>query len=38
MPGESRTIDIEWKNEDARGAKPIVEITGMNVPKSTIEL
>jgi hypothetical protein len=38
LPGESRTIDIEWKNEDARGAKPIVEITGMNVPKSTIEL
>ena len=38
MPGESRTIDIEWKNEDARGVKPIVEITGMNVPKSTIEL
>ena len=31
MPGESRTIDIEWKAEDARGCKPIVEITGMNV-------
>jgi len=38
MPGESRTIDIEWKAEDARGAKPIVEITGMNMPKTMIEL
>ena len=38
MPGESRTIGIEWKAEDARGAKPIVEITGMNMPKTMIEL
>jgi len=38
MPGESRTIDIEWKAEDARGCKPIVEITGMNMPKTMIEL
>ena len=38
MPGESRTIDIEWKNEDARGTSPIVEITGTNVPKMTVEL
>lgn len=38
MPGESRTINIEWKNEDTRGCKPIVEITGMNVSKSAITL
>ena len=36
MPGESRTIDIEWKNEDARGTSPIVEITGTNVPKQVV--
>ena len=38
MPGESRTIDIEWKNEDARGCKPIVEINGTNVTKMTVQL
>ena len=38
MPGESRTIDIEWKNEDARGCKPIVEITGTNVTQTTVQL
>ena len=38
MPGESRTIDIEWKNEDARGCKPVVEISGMNVTKITVQL
>ena len=38
MPGESRTIDIEWKTEDARGAQPIIEIAGMNLSKTTIEL
>ncbi len=38
MPGESRTIDIEWKNEDARGCKPVVEISGMNVTKITVRL
>ena len=38
MPGESRTITIEWKIEDARGCKPIVEISGMNVSKMTVEL
>ena len=36
MPGESRMIDIEWKNEDARGAKPVVEVTGMNVLKKVL--
>lgn len=38
MPGESRTIDIEWKNEDARGTIPVVEISGINVTKTTIQL
>ena len=38
MPGESRTIDIEWKAEDARGTMPIIEISGMNMTKTTIEL
>ena len=38
MPGESRTIDVEWKVEYARGTSPIVEITGMNVAKISIEL
>ena len=38
MPGESRTIDIEWKTEDARGTKPTIEITGTNMPKMTVEL
>ena len=30
MPGESRTIDIKWNTEDARGLTPVIEITGMN--------
>ena len=38
LPGESRTIGIEWKNEDTRGTTPIVEITGTNVTKTTIQL
>ena len=38
MPGESRTIDIEWKAEDARGTMPIIEISGTNMPKTTVEL
>ncbi|MBQ3364764.1 MAG: discoidin domain-containing protein [Muribaculaceae bacterium] len=38
MPGESRTIDIEWKAEDARGTTPIVEITGTNLTKTTVQL
>ena len=38
MPSESRTIDIEWKAEDARGTAPIIEITGTNVSKTTIKL
>ena len=38
MPGESRTIDLDWKAEDARGCKPIVEITGMNIELSVVSL
>jgi hypothetical protein len=38
MPGESRTIDIEWKVEDARGCQPIIEISGTNVSTSKIAL
>ncbi len=38
MPGESRTIGVEWKTEDARGCKPIVEITGMNVELLVVSL
>ena len=37
MPGESRTIDIDWNYRDARGCKPIIEISGMNVSKTTVE-
>ena len=38
MPGETRTIDVEWKAEDARGCQPIVEITGMNLSKTAVAL
>ena len=38
MPGESRTIDVEWKVEDARGCQPVIEISGTNVSKSKIAL
>ena len=38
MPGESRKINVEWKVEDARGTKPIVEITGTNLTKMTVSL
>ena len=38
MPGESRTIDIEWKVEDARGCQPVIEISGTNVSTSKIAL
>ena len=38
MPGESRPIDIDWKVEDARGTKPVVEISGMNITRTTVEL
>lgn len=31
MPGETKTIDIEINNSDARGSKPVVEIEGINI-------
>ncbi len=37
MPGESRSINVEWKNEDARGTKPLIEITGTNVEKMIVK-
>ena len=36
--GETRTINIEWKDEDARGCQPIIEITGMNLSKTIVGL
>ncbi len=38
MPGERRVINIEWKAEDARGTAPIIEITGTNLSKNTVQL
>ena len=32
MPGEKRTIRVEWNPRDARGMQPYVEISGFNVP------
>ncbi len=37
MPGESRSINVEWKNEDARGTRPLIEVTGTNVEKMIVE-
>ena len=30
MPGESKTVTISYRNEDSRGALPVVEVTGFN--------
>jgi beta-mannosidase len=30
MPGESRTITMTLKNQDTRGEKPIVALSGFN--------
>ncbi|MBR6282667.1 MAG: discoidin domain-containing protein [Muribaculaceae bacterium] len=38
LPGESRTITIEWNAADARGTTPVVEITGTNVKQCSIRL
>lgn len=32
MPGEQRTIDVEWNPRDARNQQPHLEISGFNVP------
>lgn len=34
MPGERRTIDIQFADEDGRGRKPIVVIEGFNVKQA----
>ncbi len=31
MPGETRSIDISWKNQDSRGQQPHIEITGIGM-------
>ena len=38
MPGESHTINVEWKVEDSRGCKPIVEISGTNLESLVVSL
>ena len=30
MPGEQKTVTVEWRKEDARGQQPRIEITGIN--------
>ena len=30
MPGEQKTICIEWNAEDARGQKPMIVVTSIN--------
>ena len=30
MPGEQKTVNIEWKAEDARGQEPMIEVTPIN--------
>ena len=32
MPHESRTVEVSWAAEDARGTDATVEITGFNIP------
>ncbi len=36
MPGDSKTVTVEWKEEDARSAAPQVEISGFNVKERTL--
>ena len=37
LPGERRTITIEWNPADARNTRPIIEITGTNLPAQQLE-
>ena len=30
MPGEQKTVTIQWRKEDARGQQPNIEVTGIN--------
>ncbi len=36
LPGECRTIAIEWNPADTRGTTPVVELSGTNVPAQTL--
>ena len=37
MPGESRVIDIQWDERDARYCRPVIEISGTNFIKTTVQ-
>ena len=30
MPGESKRVTVSYRNEDSRGALPIIAVTGFN--------
>ena len=30
MPGESKTVNVTWKQEDSRGQEPKIELTAIN--------
>lgn len=36
MPGEERTITVDWREQDARRQQPFVELTGFNVKQRTL--
>jgi len=31
MPGEKRTVAVDWNSEDARDGEPVIEVSGFNV-------
>ena len=37
MPGESRTVEVGWAGEDARGSSPVIEVTGFNIPQIRVQ-
>lgn len=37
MPGESRTVEVTWDAADARGSKPVIELSGFNVKDRKIQ-
>ncbi|MGC8538989.1 MAG: glycoside hydrolase family 2 protein [Phycisphaerae bacterium] len=36
MPGESKTVTIEFHHEDTGGRNPIIEISGWNIASHTL--
>ena len=38
LPGESRTVSVSYRKEDSRGCTPVVEVSGINVKKTSITL